>query len=267
MFLAFCFLIFAISCNCQNKIGEDLKGSSCLNNALKILAQVVFANAESVNLISFNKISNRFDFLTYFSKPIIRETVEKLKEVKIKRDYCIIIVESSSELDAFKTKVSSKFFNYRGHYLIVLLNIDSFEVENLFIWFWENQFLNVNIVLEDQTSSVKVLTFNPFNATKCGSTTPVLINQFKNGNFTSDLGQFFPDKTSDLQHCSVRIATSNTSAPHVSVQSFKNGSFRLFGRDISLINTLSEDLSSTLITHLLAEKARCVKTDQPLANL
>lgn len=198
MFKAFCFNILIILCSCQRKIGVDLSISSYLNDALKGIDGIAYGNAKSVNVISTRKSSIFNNFLGHFTVPIILETIEDLKVGKSRRDSTILIVSSTSEYDVFKSMFSSSLFDYRGQYLIVLSNVSSAKLENIFVWFWENKILNVNIMIEDQNESVNVYTFNPFNTTKCGSTTPLLISQYKNGNFSSDSGQFFPDKTSDL---------------------------------------------------------------------
>lgn len=95
----------------------------------------------------------------------------------------------------------------------------------------------------DQSSTISVYTFLPFSSETCGNTKPFLINEFKDGKFTENVETLFTDKTSNLNGCEVRIATSDDSQPYVFSELLPNGSYHFYGRDVDLVNTLSEQLN------------------------
>lgn len=251
MLLAPFLSIIMISYSCQQRISENfdqiLFKSSKITRALESITIIAQSEAKTaVHVITTEQSSNDVDFLQSLKILITIETIEELKEKKTKRDFNLILMNTSSELDALKLKFSPKLFNYQGHFLIIFLNIEFIEIGNLFNWFWEVQILNVNIMFEGGHNLINVYTFKPFDSSKCGETSPVLISTFENGKLNGSVEHFFPDKTLNLKHCPVRVATSNTSKPHVMQEHFRNGSFRLYGRDISLINSLSEALKFSI---------------------
>jgi hypothetical protein len=116
------------------------------------------------------------------------------------------------------------------------------DVQNILKWFWMMQILNVSVLMQNGNLSIDVYTYMPFSSENCEDTRPILINQFINETYLKTLSEIFPTKTSNLNGCEVRIATSNTSLPYIFAQKLRNGSLHLYGRDIKLVTTLSEAL-------------------------
>lgn len=87
-----------------------------------------------------------------------------------------------------------------------------------------------------------MFTYFPFTSSECGSIQPQIIGNFINNSHPlSSFAHFFPDKTANLKKCAVRIATTKVSPPYVHVKMTSNGTLlKIYGRDISLVNTLSE---------------------------
>jgi hypothetical protein len=88
-----------------------------------------------------------------------------------------------------------------------------------------------------------VFGFVPFSEGNCGDTTPVLVNEFKEGQFVKSVEEIFVDKTRDLKGCEVRIATSDDSQPYVFVDLLANGSYNFHGRDVELVNALAKSIN------------------------
>lgn len=216
-----------------------------IRSALTLVIEVARNYSERVvNVISCSDQYPSNIYLASAKIPIIIERVENLTKTPERRVFSIIFLESTNDFEALQSKLTSKLFDYRGYFLIILINIQE-QAERILHWFWRMQIFNINVLLKNDDKSVSLYTFLPFISTtaKCIDTTPVLINQFTNGTFSKSLANFFPDKTSNLHGCGVRVATSNDGEPYVFAQQLPNGSYKFFGRDIDLMETLAEELN------------------------
>jgi hypothetical protein len=116
---------------------------------------------------------------------------------------------------------------------------ENHEISQIFNLLWHANVYNVNVLKNDMT----VATYFPFQRHYCSDTTPVTVNRFFNGHFMNSTSNFFPNKFKDLQHCPINVATANDSKPYVFVQRLANGSYRIHGRDITLLETLASALN------------------------
>jgi uncharacterized protein with PQ loop repeat len=93
-----------------------------------------------------------------------------------------------------------------------LKSIEFSGFEEIFKLLWQKQIYNVNIMFEDKSSGrILVKTFMPFFNESCSNTKPVLINEFKDGKFSSE--DFYPEKMKNLQKCDLKAAIVNSSYP------------------------------------------------------
>lgn len=153
----------------------------------------------------------------------------------------VFLLETFADFERTMQIITPTRFQFSGEFLFVLIDGRFAEIEDVFKVLWNLQFVNVNIMYEDEESGeVFVETFFPFDSVKCGETTPDIINQFKNDKFVNE--PFFPEKLNDLQGCQLRVATSNQSVPYSFAELLPNGSYHLHGRDILLIEALSKAL-------------------------
>ncbi|KAG5674080.1 hypothetical protein PVAND_004067 [Polypedilum vanderplanki] len=199
----------------------------------KLLTTLPEKDDKMINII-FGQTRSNFEFLKCFTIPIAIETIDSLKDIGYKRDFNLIFIDNDKDdLRKFHDRFSSKLFNSRGRYIIIANDVD----KNIFKWFWDKQILNVNIISKGPNGNLIVLTYFPFKNYDCGNTQPTVIN-------ISIITQFFPDKLINLQNCKIRLATSKISEPHVNFIKDSNGTIiRLYGRDINLINTLSQAIN------------------------
>lgn len=196
-------------------------------------SQLIDSFVEEFLLISFGN-----------SKTTLRleSSVKLTPESHLRRCTIIFSENFSGFLEIYK-KISSKSFKFDAFYLIVLIAGEIEEIEAIFQLMWTLQMYNVNVMFEDSKSNILVKTFIPFNNRSCSDTSPVLINQYRNGKFVDDVQLFFPKKFRSLHNCSIRVAVSKYSEPYIIAQTFKNGTIALSGRDIELVTTLAETLN------------------------
>lgn len=170
------------------------------------------------------------------------ETASKLHiSKKRQRNFSIFLLNSLESFEIIHSKILPNRFKLDGYFVFVYLE-GLFEGHHrVFEMMWEIGCSNVISIFVGESGDVEVQTFMPFQEGKCFDTSPVVINNFKDGKFSS--AEFFPQKLFNLHKCQVRVSTSNNSEPFVFVESSKNGSTRLSGRDIDLVTSLSEALN------------------------
>ncbi|CRK90108.1 CLUMA_CG003826, isoform A [Clunio marinus] len=86
----------------------------------------------------------------------------------------------------------------------------------------------------------------PFTKKNCHNTSPLLVNEFKNKKFSKSVKDFFPNKFGNLHGCEIRAAISDESEPAVFVAHTKHNKLKVSGRDIRLLQGLSEVMKFSL---------------------
>jgi ABC-type amino acid transport substrate-binding protein len=226
--------------------------NSCSNlcRALHKATTILNLNvASTINFItSDNGSFNAKEFFTDVSKSsglvCRRETASGIKKapLKRKRRFTAFGVESFSDFEKIYEKIDDKMFRFGGFYIILLVNGEILEVQKMFELLWQLQIYNVNVMFEDENGEVLVKTFMPFSTGKCGDTTPVLTNKFKDGKFRNS-GDFFPKKLKNLHQCPIRIAITNDNEPYTIEEFLPNGTRLLSGRDIEVSQALAKSLN------------------------
>jgi ABC-type amino acid transport substrate-binding protein len=125
--------------------------------------------------------------------------------------------------------------------LIVSVKGEIQNLKDLFKLFWSFQIFNVNVLFENKSGEVLVKSFEPFSRIKCDDSTPIVVNEYRNGKFENK--NFFPRKMRNLNNCGVKVPIGTDSEPHVIVELRSDGSLVAQGPDISLLNVLSESLN------------------------
>lgn len=208
-------------------------------------ADLIFGNSSDRDLKDFRDVLISKSF--FASKVAIRqETAAKLRtlEGRLKR-FTILLVDKFEDFTEIYARMSPNIFKFNGLYLVVLTSGEIPKLDDIFKLFWWLQIFNVNIIFEDINKTILVKTFNPFQAGRCNVTSSVIINQFKDGKFLTNV--MFPDKMKNLHNCPIRVAVFNNSEPSVFVKRFANGSMSLSGSDISLVKVLSQSLNFKIV--------------------
>lgn len=156
--------------------------------------------------------------------------------------FMIFIIDTFGGFLQIYEKISANVVRFDGYYVIVLTSGKIPEVDEIFQLSWKIHIYNIVVLFENERS-ISAVTFMPFSFRNCNDTTPVLIDEFRDGKFVNDVRNLFPKKMKNMFSCSVRVALSRTAEPAVFVENLSNGSYKLSGRDITLMETLSQSMN------------------------
>lgn len=131
------------------------------------------------------------------------------------------------------------FSNHLSYFVMVFETISPMDIETVFKLLWLKKISNVNILLYPGNSP-QMLTFMPFKHGKCHDMSPIVINEFTDGFWSSN--NFFPEKFRNMHMCKIK-ANAMENAPIVIKTTFSNGSYVLDGVEITLIKEIAESLN------------------------
>jgi hypothetical protein len=98
--------------------------------------------------------------------------------------YNTILLDSWESYLEFDKSLNSKYFNYRGYYLIVLIYGKITQLDKIFEMMFKKSIVNVNAIY-DERKIIKLVTFSPFKPNSCGDTNRFHWATYKSGkNFT-----------------------------------------------------------------------------------
>ena len=246
----FCtFLIFFL--NVDSKVFQQRRSLDNLSAAVaEVFAKFWSKRQFSVNFLSPEAKDNLVfgDFIgkvlktSFQTQKIFTMDNESAKTGGQKR-CSLFLVESFEDFLNIYASITSKFYLFRGFYLIVSINGEIPELQRIFELMWKLQIFNVNFMFEDESEKVVVKSFMPFDSQNCNNMAPVIINTFEGREFTKGVSEFYPEKMKKLYNCPLRFATSNNAEPYIFAKLLPNGSYSLRGRDYNLMKTLSESLN------------------------
>ena len=191
--------------------------------------------------------------LMKLSRAVRVEDVENLQNMSNRRrTFSVIFIASFQSFLEILQKMTKERFNFEGYYLIVLTKGNIPEIQNIFQQLWLKFIFNVNILLEDESELVSLLTFMPFNGFICGDTTPIKTNQFDKISGKWESIDFYPKKFKNLFKCPVRVGAFDTT-PAVIKKPMKNGSFILDGYDIEILNEFSKIINFSIDMNFAVE--------------
>lgn len=243
-------LVFTIS-KVYNLKYSQYKGLELISVIDEIISDQTFIS--TVNYIdSVNDLSNyteHHDFITEIFKVIgyklaINDISRFLDDKSVKKRWLFNLISISSlrEFNEIIKKFSHHNFEYGGYYIILFMEASIKEVSQVFQALWELYIFNVNLIRKINESII-IETFYPFNPQSCNTTVPVEIARYSNGEFVKKPQDFFPKKFINFHKCSLNITTFETIGPAVLRHDYENGTYRLHGRDIDILHTVSEKLN------------------------
>lgn len=251
-FIFFCCLINY--CRCQNHLEIHQSRTSNLAAAVEKVYETNNETGLTVTLITPNYLTNKMQDFKHelLTKAFLKlhfgfrhETSENLRAKRFRRS-SIILIQKFEDFVEISMRISPDFFKFNGFFVIVLIDgkIDGFE--EIFKLLWSKQIFNVIVMFEIDFNSTSVMTFMPFSNGTCSNTTPIQINEFRDGSFETNNVDMFPEKMRDLNKCQVRVSVSNSTEPFIFAKMLPNGTRTFSGRDISLITALAESLNFKL---------------------
>lgn len=155
----------------------------------------------------------------------------------------VLLIDSIDSFFDLFDKMSKLAFPRSGYYLIVFENATSADLRMIFKNLWDLYIHNINVLSRDRTQQLTISTFVPFSDFGCNKTDAISFSEFKNGSFNYRPRYFFPNKFTNLHGCKIKVTTFESLAPAVMKHDYPNGSYYLFGRDVNIFTTLSQELN------------------------
>ncbi|CAO1429976.1 unnamed protein product [Diamesa hyperborea] len=166
------------------------------------------------------------------------EHYKKFQDIKKRKRFVNLILADSiaSYYDLIRAS-SANDFDFDGFNIVHVENGTLEDVKKILKIMWNASIYNI-IVLFEEKDVVSLMSFTPFTSSECRVSTPVIVNQMKDGKFlNSDV--FFRKKFKNLFNCGVKIAASE-STPSLMGTKHSDGSYSLRGYDYELISLLSK---------------------------
>ena len=159
----------------------------------------------------------------------------------------VLIADKFEDVNKFFSCFSSKIFDVRGYFLIVVLTrFEQKDIAELYQMIWKAQIFNLNIVHAEEGEVFSTM-FVPFRENSCDGK---LTNEtFVRRKFVSDLEKIFPSMITDLKNCPIRVTTFED-LRYV----MKKGE-EISGRDYDLIKTISTALHFTLDIQFITDQS------------
>lgn len=123
-------------------------------------------------------------------------------------------------------------------------------VNRMFADFWAKNITNVYVMTSNNASGsdvVRLHTFFPFKEGSCGRVNPVIVNEYRNGRFTSNL-QIFVDKLRSMHQCPLVLAVRHM-APVVKVERSIDGDVYIRGRNGPIIYYVASALNFSIAVY------------------
>lgn len=206
-------------------------------------------NRTTLNILTATKDLNDFLANDYATDIILRlkdltiayrlEHYKNFQDIhKRKRFFNLFLFDSIDSFFDLITLSSAQDFDFDGFNLIILKNGTLDNVEKMLNTMWLLSIYNV-IVLFENNDVVSLMSFKPFTSTQCREPKPIIVNQFKDGNFLINTDVFFPKLFKNLFKCGLKV-TASESMPSLMRTQHGDGSYSYSGYDYELISLLSK---------------------------
>jgi len=250
----------------------NLKDYNTLTYGIKIIAEKVVPDVATIlNIVSISNNYESNDFKDVLLKKLMeslklrfrQQDMENVKPTGLRgaRRFSFIPIRHFADFKIFHKKLNPTIFHFNGYYIFSLINGEFPEVQTIFDDLWELQIYNVILIYAESHDHLSVVSFLPFrSSTDCSNTSPAIINEFIDGNFTHDVSDTFNNKMENLQQCEIRVATSDDKPPHIYRKSMPNGISKFYGRDFELINSIAESLNFKVNLNVMKAHACVVET-------
>ncbi|CRL04593.1 CLUMA_CG017661, isoform A [Clunio marinus] len=207
------------------------KGSEAnLISAIKFIAEKQFQRDWPTVNILFSSNQRMKNILNDLVNDVLTSNEEKrsiqlsdcgniTKQAESLRTQNIILLSEISSFRTFESNLLPSLFDFKGFFLISLIESSSSDLEEIFTAMFKKNIYNVDVVI-DNCGKISLYTFMPFNSNKsCGNTQPV-----------------------NLQNCSIKVITFEDSFSIFKVNE-SDGRFDLKGSDIDILYGLSRSMN------------------------
>lgn len=162
-----------------------------------------------------------------------------------KKIYNVILLDNYKSFEVLLKSITTQNFNFRGHFLFVLLDGLSRFDARVFETLWKMNIINANAVYRHIAprggSSINVITYMPFAIDKCGSTSTETWKKILDGDKRVNWDDILPVKTKNLFGCPLRVVTFDR-CPASCVESEEI----VYGYDITILKIIAKKLKFKL---------------------
>jgi hypothetical protein len=244
------------------EISEEKENSQLIDAVDVMIRKMVKYNFQTVNFISALNESADLRMSAVKSEILRRNQISygikvsnfmKIKdESPLRKRYSVFLLDSIENFRKLNAEINHKKFQFRGVFILVLVNGYIQELDQVFDAMWSRSISNIYSLYETESGEINLSTVDPFqDASSCGDTRAKVINQFINGTFTKEIN-FFGDKFAQLNNCSVRVTTfEDKTTTHIT--DFADGSFKIDGPYIDLLRVISQQLNFSVNFNVLRE--------------
>ncbi|CAO1430001.1 unnamed protein product [Diamesa hyperborea] len=261
------FVLFACTIISVGSVNFDLLEQTN-DNEDHNLATVVFAiinqennfNRTTVNLISSERSVFKDGALKLIkslnaSVAVRLEDIDNIQDIKKEKRFSnVFMIETQDKFYDLVEQLSADQFNFDGYFFFIVRNSNFTDLDRVLISLWKVYIYNVMVIIQDDDDCISLITFIPFKKKNCGNTTPVIVNQYKNGSFVKSITNLFPKKFRKLYNCPLRIGAF-TIPPTVMRKKHENGSFYFDGNDVELMNEISRVMKFKKIFNFAIERS------------
>lgn len=273
------FILKNTECAVGSRIAVHTTKSDLLNAASDIILSDFAWKTGAINFIIALNNETKYEWNFLINDFIVENSgratiyIEDTNFIrKRQRFYNILIVDTYKSFLNIYSKISTDTFVIDGFYLMICINrLNFMEIQEISKLLWNIFVYNIDFLLVDENNinKINLLTFIPFLKCEtssckyeqkevCGNTKPVIINQYVNGSFQLKTSHF-PEKISNLHQCPLKIVTFNCPPMMMINYTVSNDglkSFKLFGVDGEMTNTLAEELNFKIDLYHISDLIR-----------
>jgi ABC-type amino acid transport substrate-binding protein len=218
---------------------------------LKIIREVYLKDFTTVNVIrAFNDSSRGETMIDELIKnndsnnseiSVFRlDSFDNIQTIKNrKKNNNVIYIDTIESFRVLNNNLIPKIFSYRGFYLFVLVG-KRFALEEIFESFWSKNIFNVNVLVEHE-GVIDVISFLPFGGSKCGDTSPRVIQTIRPED-SFKVTAIFPQKFKNLLRCPMSVATFDDELSVIR-EKLPDGSLKISGFDVEVLNEIASSLN------------------------
>lgn len=164
--------------------------------------------------------------------------------------YNVILLDNYETFSELNKNIVPDIFDFRGCYLIVLINQNTSGISEIFDAMWKKSIINVNVIFT-RNDEVVMFLLNPFANFSCGNTSLHDFDTYKSGMFTKGISNAFANRLRDLQNCEIRLTTFHRCPASCVKVDKKSGNVSVSGFDIGIIDVIAERLKFKLTKEIL----------------
>lgn len=224
MFRQTLFLVFV--CSLQFIMAVDLNlffkppvkpiNKNLVNTTSSIIENVFLKQFATYNLISAVK-NPKDSYFVDFKESLLQlnngysiyrlDNHTKIQKIAFRlKIYNVVLLDSYETFEILVRNITLDLFDFRGHFLFVLIHGAIVELHKIFQAMYLKKIYNTNAIYAGKGGEIRIKSFLPFQADKCGDTTPRTW-KIIDGTFEGDWNSLLPNKTKNLHGCTIRIVT------------------------------------------------------------